>query len=223
MGRTLRLPAEVNGQYGTIVLSMENTAHLLLGLVLCGGKSSRMGTDKGQLRKDGRPWARHMADRLESLGLKTYLSINSIQQGTYRQIFSSETLIIDQVDVKGPLAGLLSAHQLFPKADLFVLPCDMIDMEVPLLQRLLAIRQQIVGADVYLYAKNEQIEPLCAIYTASGLQKLFIDYQHEHLVNFSVKRAIKNLCTVKLPASGNTKDFRNYNTPDSIRKWQKRV
>lgn len=223
MGRTLRLPAEVNGQYGTIVLSMENTAHLLLGLVLCGGKSSRMGTDKGQLRKDGRPWARHMADRLESLGLKTYLSINSIQQGTYRQIFSSETLIVDQIDVKGPLAGLLSAHQLFPKADLFVLPCDMIDMEVPLLQRLLAIRQQIVGADVYLYAKNEQIEPLCAIYTASGLQKLFIDYQHEHLVNFSVKRAIKNLCTVKLPASGNTKDFRNYNTPDSIRKWQKRV
>lgn len=202
-------------------LSMENTAHTLLGLVLCGGKSSRMGTDKGQLRKDGCTWAKHMSDRLESLGLETYFSINPLQQSTYRQIFSSETLIIDQVDVKGPLAGLLRAHQLFPKADLFVLPCDMIDIETPLLQRLLDIRRQIVGADVYLYTKNEQIEPLCAIYTASGLQKLFLDYQHGYLTGFSVKRAIKNLCAVKLPASGNAKDFRNYNTPDNIRKWQK--
>lgn len=200
---------------------MNYTANILLGLVLCGGKSSRMGTDKGQLRKDGRPWARHMADRLESLGLKTYLSINPLQQGAYRQIFSSESLVIDQVDVKGPLTGLLSTHQLFPKADILVLPCDMIDAEAPLLQRLVDIRQQIVQADVYLFEKDGQVEPLCAIYTALGLQKLLMEYRNAHLTNFSVRRAIKNLCVVKLPAAGHRKDFRNYNTPDSIRKWQK--
>ena len=166
-----------------------------------------MGTDKGQLRKDGCTWARHMSDRLESLGLETYFSINPFQQSTYRQIFSSETLIIDQVDVKGPLAGLLSAHQLFPKADLFVLPCDMIDIETPLLQRLLDIRRQIVGADVYLYTKNEQIEPLCAIYTASGLQKLFLDYQHGYLTGFSVKRAIKKSLRGKTPCFGECERF----------------
>ncbi len=200
---------------------MNNTANILLGLVLCGGKSSRMGTDKGQLRKDGRPWSIHMADRLESLGLKTYLSINPLQQEAYGQIFPSESLVIDQVDVEGPLAGLLSIHQLFPEADILVLPCDMIDVETPLLQRLMDIRRQIVQADVYLFEKEEQVEPMCAIYTASGLQKLSIEYKNARLTNFSVRRAIKNLCAVKLPAAGNRKDFRNYNTPAHVRKWQK--
>ncbi len=195
--------------------------NILLGLVLCGGKSSRMGTDKGQLLKDGCTWAAHMSARLESLGLKTYLSINPLQQEVYSSLFPAGVLITDLVDVKGPLAGLLSTHQRFPETDIFVLPCDMIDVEVPLLQRLLAIRQQIVEADVYLYTKFTLVEPLCAIYTASGLQKLFADYQNGCLTNFSLQYAIKSLRTVKLPVADNASSFRNYNTPACVRKWQK--
>ena len=193
----------------------------LVGLVLCGGQSRRMGTDKGQLRKDGLAWAEHLQHRLASLGLDTYLSINPLQQPSYQQLFPSESLITDQVDVPGPLGGLLSAHRHLPDADLFVLPCDMIDMDLPLLERLLDIRRQIVQADLYLYATNGQVEPLCAIYTVSGLAKLYRAYQNQHLHNFSVKRAIQGLCTVKLPLHGHEKKFRNYNTPEHIRKWQK--
>ncbi|WP_165793004.1 molybdenum cofactor guanylyltransferase [Sphingobacterium haloxyli] len=200
---------------------MKKNAPTLLGLVLCGGKSSRMGTDKGQLLKGDCTWAEHMCNRLSSLGLQTYLSINPLQQQNYSKIFPTEFLVTDRVDVKGPLAGMLSAHQLFPVKDIFVLPCDMIDIEITILQRLLDIRQQIIHADVYLYTKSSYLEPLCAIYTASGLEKLSVDYQKGHLTNFSVNRAIKNLSMVKLSAAEHRKDFRNYNTPDSVRKWQK--
>lgn len=200
---------------------MENTGDILLGLVLCGGKSSRMGQDKGQLTKDHSIWAEHMGHLLRSVGLATYFSIHPSQFEAYQHIFPSEILIPDQVDIKGPLAGLLSAHRLFPKADIFVLPCDMIDMEAHLLERLIDIRRQIVQADVYLYIRHGQVEPLCAIYTASGLHKLYADYQSGGLTNFSMKRAIQNLRSVKVPAPENAADFRNYNTPEDIVKWQK--
>ena len=192
----------------------------LIGLVLCGGKSSRMGADKGMLVKGDGTWAEHMGGKLELLGLKTYVSINSLQFEKYGQFFSSTAMIPDAVDVKGPLGGLLSAHQHFPKKDILVVPCDMVDLGVSLLQRLLGIRQQIVQADVYLYGQAEFTEPLCAIYTASGLRKLFVSYNEGNLTDFSVRRATQSLSAVYLPIPEQTNDFRNYNTPECVVKCQ---
>ncbi len=188
----------------------------LIGLVLCGGKSSRMGTDKGMLVKDGYTWAEHMRMKVKLLDLKTYVSINPLQFMMYSQFFSSKTLIPDQVDVKGPLGGLLSAHLRFPKKDILVVPCDMVDLDPSLLQRLVGIRRQIIQADVYLYGRAGFAEPLCAIYTASGLQKLTVSYDEGRLTDFSVQRAIKSMNAVYLPIPQNAHDFRNYNTPDFI-------
>src|SRR3546814_7830627 len=131
-----------------MVVKMGATLRNLIGLVLCGGKSSRMGTDKGMLLKDDGTWAEHMGGMLELLGLKTYVSINALQFEKYGQFFSSTALIPDAVDIKGPLGGLLSAHQRFPKKDILVLPCDMIDLDTSLLRQLLSIYQQIGRAHV---------------------------------------------------------------------------
>ncbi len=192
----------------------------LIGLVLCGGKSSRMGMDKGMLVKDGVTWAEHMCMKLKLLDLKTYVSVNSLQVIPYSQFLSSKELIPDQVDVKGPLGGLLSAHLRFPKKDILVTPCDMVDLDPPLLRQLLDIRRQIVHADVYLYGCTEFPEPLCAIYTASGLRKLFVVYDNGRLTDFSVRRAIKWMNPVYLPVPGDTDGFRNYNTPECVSKWE---
>lgn len=186
----------------------------LIGLVLCGGKSSRMGTDKGMLVKDGYTWAEHMRTKVKLLDLKTYVSINPLQFMMYSRFFSSKALIPDQVDVKGPLCGLLSAHLRFPKKDILVVPCDMVDLNVSLLRRLLGIRRQIVHADAYLYGRPGFTEPLCAIYTASGLRKLFAVYDQGNQTDFSVQRAIKLLDAVYLPKPDDAHSFRNYNTPD---------
>lgn len=192
----------------------------LIGLVLCGGKSSRMGTDKGTMVRDDCTWVEHMRAKLRQLDLKTYVSINSLQFIRYSQIFSSKVLMPDGVDVRGPLGGLLSAHLRFPKKDVLVVPCDMVDLDVSLLQRLLDIRRQIVQADVYLYGQHEYTEPLCAIYTASGLRKLFVSYNEGNLTDFSVKRATQALSAVYLPIPEHTDGFRNYNTPECVAKWR---
>lgn len=196
------------------------TARNVIGLVLCGGKSSRMGTDKGMLVKGDGTWAEHMGGKLELMGLKTYVSINFLQFEKYGQFFSSTALIPDAVDVKGPLGGLLSAHQRFPKKDILVVPCDMIDLDTSLLRQLLSIYRQIVEADAYVYGHATHIEPLCAIYAASGLRKLFSVYKKGMLRSFSVQRATASLRTVHLPIPEHTNDFRNYNTPDCVVKQE---
>lgn len=188
----------------------------LIGLVLCGGKSSRMGADKGMLVKGGGTWAEHMGGKLELLGLKTYVSINPLQFEKYGQFFSSTAMIPDAVDVKGPLGGLLSAHQRFPKKDILVVPCDMVDLNTPLLRQLLSIYRQIVEAEVYVYGHATYTEPLCAIYAASGLRKLLSAYKKGMLHSFSVQRATASLRTVHLPMPENTNGFRNYNTRECI-------
>lgn len=195
---------------------MSTTVRNLIGLVLCGGKSSRMGTDKGMLVRDDCTWAEHMGTKLELLGLKTYVSINSLQFEKYRQFFSSSAMIPDAVDVKGPLGGLLSAHLRFPKKDILVVPCDMIDLDASLLRQLLNIYRQIVEADVYVFGHATDIEPLCAIYAASGLRKLFSGYRNGSLLSFSVRQATKSLRAVHLPKPESTDDFRNYNTPQCV-------
>lgn len=175
-----------------------------------------MGTDKGMLMKEGYTWAEYMEAKLTLLNLKTYISINSSQFIEYGRFFSPKALIPDQVDVRGPLCGLLSAHLRFPKKDIIVVPCDMVDLDTSLLQRLLNIRRQIVHADAYLYGQTGFTEPLCAIYTASGLRKLCVAYDGGNSTDFSVRRATESLNTVYLPLPESTLDFRNYNTPDCI-------
>ena len=58
---------------------MEN----LLGVILCGGESKRMGTDKG-LRSIGNTiWAKHVANKLHALHIPIIYSVNQQQVNTY--------------------------------------------------------------------------------------------------------------------------------------------
>ena len=65
---------------------MENSN--IIGLVLTGGKSSRMGEDKGLLLLEGNTWAEHQAEKLHIITTNVYLSVNRTQLKKYSSIFS---------------------------------------------------------------------------------------------------------------------------------------
>ena len=187
----------------------------MTGIVLCGGQSIRMGTDKGLLKHEGLTWTELAQSKLSSLKIPVIISVNEQQQAEYTRIFSSETIITDRTDlnIKGPLLGLLSCHLQFPKEDLFVLACDLIDMTTALLHRLYNQYLENKG-EAYVFTTEGKLQPLCGIYAASGLKKIHALYVRQELIKFSMMHVLEQLQinTVQVE-SDEISFFANYNTP----------
>jgi molybdenum cofactor guanylyltransferase len=138
----------------------------MIGLVLCGGNSSRMGKDKGLLLRNNITWASHAYNLLKQFAINTYISINVHQQVQYSLIFNPALCIVDEaIPVHGPILGLLSTHIKYPTEDILVLACDMPCMQVD------AITYLLTHYDNHslVYTNNKHVEPLCGIYNAPSL------------------------------------------------------
>jgi len=180
----------------------------LRGVVMCGGQSRRMGTDKGLIPIQNTCWAKFIADKLAALSLPVSVSINQTQQRAYLSFFDSGELIIDSFDIGGPLNGLLSVHEQFPHDDLLLLACDMISMESETLQALIIIYQNDEQLHhFYTYQNGAFAEPLCAIYTATGLAKSKSSSGNDT----SLQKVLREGITKYIPLS-NPQSFKNYNT-----------
>ena len=185
---------------------------MIRGLVLCGGESRRMGRDKGTLAIGKHTWAEHAAGKLHTLDIPVAISVNEVQLSTYQRIFDKEMLVLDQVDAKGPLAGLLSTHQKFPDDDLLVLACDMTEMDVQTLQVVKDCAITFPGFEYYCYVNKGFMEPLCALYTAEVLKHLLLALQSSSLPGFSLHHIIKQGHYKGIPVANHRK-FNNHNTP----------
>src|ERR1700744_558321 len=145
----------------------------LLGVVLCGGESRRMGRDKGLLETDGVPWAIRMGAKLTPWSIPVVYSINTKQQATYPAILPPELLITDTLGIPGPLAGLFSIYTRYPDKDLLLLACDMQDLDEATIGRLVGIyrdkHMEENAPSFYVYQDNGFLQPFCGIYTAAGL------------------------------------------------------
>jgi molybdopterin-guanine dinucleotide biosynthesis protein A len=187
-----------------------------LGLVLCGGKSSRMNSDKGLLVYDHQTWARIAVTKLESLGIPVRISVNINQIKAYALLFDKTLLLEDneQLDIKGPLIGILSAHKMYPDKDIFVLACDMLLMKTVHLEELVEFEIKNPSNDVYLFKNSNHKEPLCGIYTANSLSKIFNLIENQILINYSMKSALEKLRVCELPID--TKYLANFNAQADV-------
>lgn len=186
---------------------MEN----LLGLVLSGGKSERMGSDKGLLPIRNSNWATHVAALFKELKMPFMLSINSGQRKEYSTFFPPGQLQIDsKIPVKGPLKGLLTGHLNLPEKDLFLMACDMIDMEKTIVQQLIEIYQENKAYDYFVYQHLGLIEPFCGIYTSRGLKRIVQQMNENSLPGYSLQGILATGPTLKIPISDN-RCFKNYN------------
>lgn len=160
----------------------------LVGVVLCGGESKRMGRDKGLLtltpgeagavhETEGaatrQTWASRALTLIESLGIPCVLSVNARQLDAYGDLFGIEKLVVDSGDVPGPLGGILSIHRRYPDKDLLPLACDMIRMDRETLTTLIRSYEE-TAADFYVYqlAGNDFAEPFPGIYRGEALERI---------------------------------------------------
>ena len=176
-----------------------------------------MGTDKGLIQKDGKTWAEIAHNKLTDLGIPVYVSVHSSQHHNYQDIFVPSTLIVDSLPLRGPLAGLLSAHQKLPQTDWLVLACDLPDMQPEVLKLLRQQYTQATGYDCFVFESEGEAEPLCGIYKAVGLQKILHLFQQNELPKHSMKYVLDVCRTYLIPLPDDFKTtFQNYNAPEDL-------
>jgi molybdenum cofactor guanylyltransferase len=190
----------------------------LMGVVLSGGKSSRMGDDKGLLLKDGTSWVKTCVEKIERIGIPVSISINRSQELHYSTIVSSTHLVVDNVPVKGPLGGILSVHDKFPNHDLVVVACDLPDISSSIIKDLINEYDERSGEhDFFVYLVNNNPEPLIGVYTAEGLQKIASLFLSNQLEKHSMKYILElgNTFFIDLD-KGRWKEFKNYNSKEDL-------
>lgn len=165
----------------------------LMALVLSGGKSIRMGSDKGTLKINDERWVQRASNLCASLNLSVLHSIQKNQEDLYATFLNPSSLIVDTVDVKGPLAGLLSFYLKYPNSDVLLLPCDMILLNGKILLELIAAYEHIqIGHDIIVYQhENGTIEPMPGIYTSEALRKIYWLFASGGLTKYSLKHSIE--------------------------------
>ncbi|MGG9972580.1 molybdenum cofactor guanylyltransferase [Ferruginibacter sp. SUN002] len=182
----------------------------LLGIVLCGGESKRMGSDKGLLTVEGTIWAKYIADKLSPFNIPVLFSVNELQIPEYSKHIGADKLIVDDVDVPGPLRGLLSVHEHYQTNNLLLLACDMLDMDEFTIATLIKEYQKGSDHDFIVYQDEDYAQPFCGIYKAHGL-KTVLEKAELHMIHkFSLQKVLNEGNTKRLPID-NLTAFKNYN------------
>ena len=132
------------------------------GLVLAGGKSRRMGTDKALLQRDGQTQLARTVALLEGQLERVFVSARADQAGDAER--SRYAQIVDRHDDLGPVAGILSAMEAHPDIAWLVVACDLPNVDAATLGELLAERDPGKPFTAYQSSYDGLPEPLCAIY-----------------------------------------------------------
>jgi molybdopterin-guanine dinucleotide biosynthesis protein A len=134
----------------------------LYGLVLSGGRSTRMQRDKAVLAYHGRTQLEWAVDLLTPFVSKTFVSVRPDQ--TQDPIRAKFPQIVDQHAKLGPIAGIVAAQATHPEAAWLVLACDLPFLNPGTLEHLLRSRDPARFATAYRSSHDGLPEPLCAVY-----------------------------------------------------------
>jgi molybdopterin-guanine dinucleotide biosynthesis protein A len=134
----------------------------LFGLVLAGGASTRMRTDKALLEYHGQPQVRWAFELLSQFCAATFVSVRPDQRDDPSRAGLPQ--IVDRQPGIGPIAGISAALLEHPKAAWLVLACDLPFLTEPTLRHLIAQRDPHKIATAYRSAHDGLPEPLCAIW-----------------------------------------------------------
>ncbi|MEY8021840.1 NTP transferase domain-containing protein [Muriicola sp. SD30] len=144
----------------------EKTA--VYGLILTGGKSSRMGADKALLSYHGKSQQEVMYDLALKICPRAFISLRSDQQ---KDLSSEMETIFDRNEFAGPFNGILSASATHPEVAWLVLACDLPLMDLDTLKLLSDSRDPAKDATALATKTSGLPEPLAAIWEPSGLAK----------------------------------------------------
>lgn len=130
------------------------------GVILCGGRSRRMGRDKAELDLFGEALLDRVIAEVTPVASEILLACGP----TPRYESRGMQLVLDGEPDAGPLAGIAAALEATGASRSLVVACDMPRVCTALF-RALAERAEEEQLDVCWFESERGIEPLCAVYS----------------------------------------------------------
>ena len=133
--------------------------------ILCGGKSSRMQSEKGLVLYQNKTFIEHIIEAVLQISKTVQLITNGSDYDylPYRKI---KDIIID----KGPIGGIYSALVNSETEMNLILSCDIPLISTKMLQQL--VENHNSSFDVSIFEETNQIHPLIGIYSKNMLPVL---------------------------------------------------
>ncbi len=128
----------------------------ITGILLAGGKSSRMGKEKGLVEFRGKPLVQYGIDLLS-----TFTDRIIISSGNPGYIPFGYEIFPDEVPGQGPAAGLAAALKKSATPWNIILACDLPFLEGEFIEELL---NAALGYQAVVPMHNGKMEPLAALY-----------------------------------------------------------
>lgn len=126
-------------------------------IIQAGGRSSRMGQDKGLVPLAGKPMIEHVLDKVRGLGDEIILTTNFPENYAYLNL----PMASDEAPGAGALPGMMTALRAAAYPHVLIVACDMPFLNRPLLEHLLSLAPQ---ADVVVPFWEENYQPMHAVY-----------------------------------------------------------
>ena len=180
------------------------------GLVLVGGKSTRMGTDKSELNYHGKSQKESAKELLENNNLQTFYAVQNESK--------NEDEIHDKFLNLGPFGGICSAFQKDPNSAWLVLATDVPFINEEVIQQLLKYRSPSKIATAIKGKGKEFVEPLITIYEPKAYP-ILLQYLAQ---GYSCPRKVLINSDVEI-VEINDDLIRNINTPEEFEAAKKEI
>jgi molybdenum cofactor guanylyltransferase len=179
------------------------------GLVLAGGHSTRMGTDKSLIAYHGIPQRNHLLQLMQNSGIRAFLSCRADQMV---EMDVDAELVVDKFIGMGPYGGLLSAMMSAPDAAWLVIASDLPLVTAETLEQLIAHRNPSKVATAFQNPETGFPEPLISLWEPKAYP-LLLSYLAQG--NICPRKALiqSDIQTVE---PKHPEWLRNVNTPEDI-------
>ncbi|WP_193788626.1 NTP transferase domain-containing protein [Rufibacter ruber] len=148
---------------------LRQAAPVLNGLVLAGGRSVRMGQDKGALQWHGKEQRYHLAEMMQEFCAEVFISCRAEQQP---ELAAQYPTLPDTFLDLGPYGAILSAFREQPEAAWLVVACDLPLVDQRTLWQLVQERNPSAVATAFENPQNRFPEPLITIWEPKSYLQL---------------------------------------------------
>lgn len=134
-------------------------------LILCGGRSKRMGRPKAFLPYGGTTMVNHILSTVRDLFAETFLVANEPESFEDFDV----DVVKDILPYRGPLGGILSGLLVSQHSHAFVVACDMPLIDPKVVREMCSKRNE---HDVIVASHEDGIEPLLGVYSKNCIRPL---------------------------------------------------